>query len=84
MLDIIPVSQVDVAGLYAMRDVRQTLIARGVKLVFAGHRAELIQWARQVGAYSDDLAARSFSTMRQALKAYRQQERPAQAPPAEE
>jgi high affinity sulfate transporter 1 len=84
VLDMIPVSQVDVTGFYAIRDLRQALVARGVKLVFAGRKAEIIQWTRQVGLYSEELEARTFPTMRQALKAYRQQVRPAQAPPVEE
>jgi high affinity sulfate transporter 1 len=84
VLDMIPVSQVDVTGLYVIRELHQTLVERGVKLVYAGRRAEIIQWTRQVGLYSEDLEARTFPTMRQALKAYRQQVRPAQAPPVEE
>jgi high affinity sulfate transporter 1 len=80
VLDMIPVSHFDVTGLYALRDVREALAARGVKLVFAGRKTEIIQWTRQVGLYSDELEARTFPTMRQALKAYRQQTRSAQAP----
>jgi hypothetical protein len=49
-----------------------------------GRKTEIIQWTRQVGLYSDELAARTFPTMRQALKAYRQQTRPAQAPSVED
>ena len=84
VLDMIPVSQFDVTGLYAIRDVRETLATRGVQLVFAGRKTELLQWAREVGLYSEDLEERTFPTMRQALKAYRQQTRPAEAPPVEE
>jgi high affinity sulfate transporter 1 len=84
VLDMIPVSHFDVTGLYALRDVREALSARGVKLVFAGRKTEIIQWTRQVGLYSEELAARTFPTMRQALKAYRQQTRPAEALSVEE
>jgi high affinity sulfate transporter 1 len=84
VLDMIPVSQFDVTGLYAVRDLRLALEARDVKLVFAGRKAEIIQWSRQTGLYSEELEERTFPTMRQGLKAYRLQTRPAQAPPVEE
>jgi len=84
VMDMIPVSQLDVTGLYAIRELRQALGARGVKLVFAGRKAEILQWSQRVGLYSKELEERTFPTMRQALKAYRQQTRPAQAPPVEE
>lgn len=84
VMDMIPVSQLDVTGLYAIRELRQALGARGVKLVFAGRKAEIIQWSQRVGLYSEELEERTFPTMRQALKAYRQQTHPTQAPPVEE
>ncbi|MGB7933466.1 MAG: hypothetical protein WCH04_14790 [Gammaproteobacteria bacterium] len=42
---------------------------------------ELTQWAREVGLYRKEMEDRMFPTLRQALKAYRQQMRPAKTPP---
>lgn len=39
VLDMIPVSQVDVTGFYTIRDLGHALVARGVKLVYAGRKA---------------------------------------------
>jgi len=84
VLDMIPVSQFDVTGLYAVRDVREALAARGVRLVFAGRKTELLHWARQAGLYNQELDECTFPTMGQALKAYGRQTRPAEAPPVED
>jgi MFS superfamily sulfate permease-like transporter len=84
VLDMIPVSQFHVTGLYAVRDVREALAARGVRLVFAGRKTELLHWARQAGLYNQELDERTFPTIGQAFKAYRRQTRPAEAPPVED
>jgi len=43
VLDMIPVSLIDVTGLYVMRDLRDVLEERGIRLVFAGRKTELIE-----------------------------------------
>lgn len=84
VVDMIPVSQLDVTGLYALRDLREVLEERGVRLLFAGRKTELLLWARDSGLYSEELESRMFATLREALKAYRRQARSAEAPPDEE
>ena len=89
VLDMIPVSGVDVTGLYALRDLREELEARGTRLVLAGRRTEIINWMRetgmrQTGLYWEGIEERMFPTLRQALKAYRRQAGTRDAPPAED
>ena len=89
VLDMIPVSRVDVTGLYALRDLREELEARGTRLVFAGRRTEIINWMRETGMretglYWEGIEEHMFPTLRQALKAYRRQAGTRDAPPVED
>jgi high affinity sulfate transporter 1 len=84
IIDAIPISEVDVGGLYALRDLRVALDARGVVLVLAGRRTEFLNWMRAIGLYRDIHEDRVFPTLRQALKAYRRIAHPEQMPPDEE
>lgn len=81
VLDMIPISRVDVTGLYAVSSLRDDLEARGARLIFAGRKTEILQWARGAGLYSPELEARMFPTLRQALKAYQRQFPAEEAPP---
>jgi len=84
VIDAIPISEVDVSGLYALRDLRIALDARGVVLVLAGRRTEFLNWMRAIGLYRDIHEDRVFPTLRQALKAYRRVALRDQMPPDEE
>lgn len=84
VIDAIPISHIDVTGLYALRDLRETLEARGVTLILAGRRTEFLNWLRETGLYQPEYEERLFPTLRQALKAYRREIRPMDAPPDEE
>lgn len=81
VLDMIPISHVDVTGLYVLRSLREDLEARGARLIFAGRKTEILQWARGTGLYTPELEARMYPTLRQALKAYQRQFPAAEAPP---
>lgn len=80
VLDMIPVSQIDVTGVYTMLDLRDILAERGVWLVFAGRKTELTEWVKKIGIYNDELESRMFPTLRQALKAYREEHDIAEMP----
>jgi high affinity sulfate transporter 1 len=70
VLDMIPVTLIDITGLQAAADVIETLRARGVTFIAAGRETEWRQWAesrRQTSGY------RSFPTLRAALKGYQQE-----------
>jgi MFS superfamily sulfate permease-like transporter len=67
VIDMIPVTMIDLTGLQAARDVIETLRARGVVFVAAGRETEWRQWAESRGIQS---GYRSFPTLRAALKGY--------------
>jgi len=71
VIDAIPISDIDVNGLYALRDLNAELEARGITLILAGRRTEFLSWLRKIGLYHAELDKRLFPTLTQALKAYR-------------
>jgi len=84
VIDAIPISDIDVTGLHALRDLEETLEGRGITLIVAGRRTEFLDWLRERGLYRSEHDKRIFPTLRQALRAYRREIRPAEAPPDEE
>jgi len=84
VIDAIPISHIDVTGLYALRDLQETLEARGAILILAGRQTEILTGLRETGLYRTEHEKRIFPTLRQALRAYRRETRPAEAPPDEE
>ena len=73
VVDAIPISDIDVNGLYALRDLNMELEARGATLMLAGRRTELLIWLREIGVFRTELDNRLFPTLSQALKAYRRE-----------
>ena len=73
VIDAIPISDIDVNGLYALRDLNMELEARGTTLMLAGRRTELLIWLREIGVFRTELNNRLFPTLSQALKAYRRE-----------
>jgi high affinity sulfate transporter 1 len=69
VVDAIPISRIDLTGLYALRDLRQRLEARGTVLLLAGRKTELLIWFREAGLYRPEHENWFFPTLRQALKA---------------
>jgi MFS superfamily sulfate permease-like transporter len=69
VVDAIPISRIDLTGLYVLRDLRQRLAARGTALLFAGRRTEFLIWFREAGLYRPEHEDWFFPTLRQALKA---------------
>lgn len=84
VIDAIPISDVDINGLYALHDLREALEARGAILILAGRRTEFLNWLREIDLYRAEHDDRIFSTLRQALKAYRRKAYRAEVPPDEE
>jgi len=80
VIDAIPISDIDISGLYAVRDLRTALDARGVTLIFAGRRTEFLNWLREIGAYRADHETRVYPTLRQAVKACLREEARAAVP----
>ena len=82
VIDAIPISRIDVTGLYAVRDLREALEARGVTLILAGRKTEFLNWLREMGMYRPEHEERLCPTLRQAVKAWRS--RSLDAPPDQE
>jgi len=72
VVDMIPVTMIDITGLQAAADVIDTLRTRGVVFIAAGRETEWRQWAESRRFKS---GYRSFPTLRAAVKAYRQETR---------
>ena len=73
VIDMIPVTTIDITGLQTAVDVIETLRARGVAFVPAGRQTEWKQWAQRRNIES---GLRSFPTLRAALKTYAQENSP--------
>ena len=82
VIDAIPISDIDVNGLYALRDLNAELEARGATLILAGRRTEFLIWLREIGVFRTEFDKRLFPTLSQALKAYRRETMPVESPPS--
>jgi MFS superfamily sulfate permease-like transporter len=72
VVDMIPVTMIDVTGLYTARDLIDTLRSRGVVFATAGRQNEWRQWLARRGM-EGFAGARSFPTLRAALEAHRRE-----------
>jgi MFS superfamily sulfate permease-like transporter len=70
VIDMIPITLIDVTGLQAVRDVIDTLRARGIAFIAAGRETEWNLWAERRQLRS---GWRSFPTLRAAIKAHRRE-----------
>ena len=73
VLDMRPVTAIHATGFTVMTDVAEKLSARGVTVVVAGRQTEFQIWAEQRGLQAADETQRAlhFSTLRQAMRAYK-------------
>ena len=72
VLDALPITMVDVTGIYALREIDREFAARNIVFGIAGRKAEVLQLRREKHIpLKDQLKARLFPTLRQALKAFR-------------
>ena len=72
MLDALPLTQLDITGIYEPNNPAQTLRVRGAELVVAGRMAETRDWFKARGLSEGGIVARHFPTLLQAVRAYRQ------------
>ena len=70
VLDLIPVTIIDVTGLSVMRELATTLQARGVVVGTAGRQTEWDHWFARHGI-ERLTGIRAFPTLSDALEAYR-------------
>lgn len=67
VLDLLPITDVDVTGLFTLKEVKDALARRGVRLVGAGRQTEWQSWMKDHGF--DPAALELHPTLRQAVKA---------------
>jgi MFS superfamily sulfate permease-like transporter len=72
VVDMIPITMIDITGLQAASEVIETLRARGVTFIAAGRETEWRQWAATRRLKS---GYRAFPTLRSALKGFEQEHR---------
>lgn len=67
VLDLLPVTEVDVTGLFTLKELTETLARRGIALVGAGRQTEWRNWMEARGFNPDAIAL--YPTLRQAVLA---------------
>ncbi|MCU0572965.1 MAG: SulP family inorganic anion transporter [Syntrophobacteraceae bacterium] len=70
VLDLSPVSLIDVTGMWAIRRLREDLAKQGVKAFFAGRRTQIVKWANETGQDPARIEQRAFSNVLTAVEAY--------------
>ena len=84
VIDAIPISEMDVTGLYALRDVKAELETKGILLILAGRQTEYLDWLRKISLYRiEDYEHLFYPTLHQALRAYQTETQTAVSPPEE-
>jgi high affinity sulfate transporter 1 len=73
VIDMIPITMMDITGLQAVGDVIETLRARGIEFIAAGRETEWRHWAEKRRL---TVGYRSFPTLRSALKRYERENSP--------
>jgi len=68
VIDMIPITLIDVTGLQTVREVIQDLRARGIEFVIAGRETEWKLWAERRGV---KFQFQTFPTLRSAIKEYK-------------
>lgn len=77
VIDMVPVTIIDITGLQAAAEVIESLRARGVVFIAAGRETEWREWAERRRLKT---SYRSFPTLRAALKGYLKETSPTNAP----
>ncbi|SHG25877.1 high affinity sulphate transporter 1 [Kaistia soli DSM 19436] len=67
VIDLLPMTRIDVSGLFTLRDIAGALGSRGIRIVGAGRRTEWLHWRDQHGF--DELGFEIFPTLRSAVHA---------------
>lgn len=77
VLDLLPVSRIDVTGFYAIKEVSEALAKRGVTLKFAGRTSELSAYLAGRGVDFGPIHKSTYPTLRAAFKDFRKLSREA-------
>ena len=70
ILDLIPVSQIDVTGWHILIELTRELDTEGIRLIFAGRQSEVRDFAQREGIDDAFLTGRIYPTIDLAVKAF--------------
>jgi high affinity sulfate transporter 1 len=70
ILDLIPVSQIDVTGWHTLIELTRELDVEGIRLSFAGRQSEVRDFAQREGIDDEFLSGRIYPTIELAVKAF--------------
>lgn len=70
ILDLIPVSQIDVTGWHILIELTRELDTEGIRLIFAGRQSEVRDFAQREGIDDAFLTGRMYPTIDLAVKAF--------------
>jgi MFS superfamily sulfate permease-like transporter len=74
VVDMLPVTSLDITGIQMARELYEELKLRGVELVAAGRLGEMIEAQTRMGITEDNrLPVRRYGTMRKAVQAFRKE-----------
>ena len=71
VVDAIPMDRIDISGVNALQQLNQFLASKGIRLVLAGRRTELLQGLNAMGMDSNTIEPWLFPTLHQAVRAFR-------------
>jgi len=71
VIDALPITQVDVTGIYELEDLQRTLREQGAELVVAGSLTDTRDKLIEGGLAETELGLRHFPTLGRAVRAYR-------------
>jgi MFS superfamily sulfate permease-like transporter len=80
IVDAIPITHVNVTGLDAIVELRSALDERGITLVVAGRKTEILAWLSEIGMRRAEDDGLMFPTLHQAVRAFRDAQRSPQSP----
>lgn len=72
VLDAMPITQLDVTGYFELEDLVHTLHERGVELVVAGRKMQIINWHKKQGLSDKYFADRHYPTLRETVRVYKE------------
>ena len=71
VIDAIPISDIDINGLAALKDLQDKLSSRNVQLVWAGRQSEFLMCLERMGESTTSVSDLTYPTLRQAVNAFK-------------
>ena len=71
VIDAIPISDIDINGLEALKELQHKLANRNIQLVWAGRQSELLMCLKRMGEPTTAVNELTYPTLRQAVHAFK-------------